>query len=788
MENKESDIRKVISLGDIVAVVIIIIGLVIAISLQEIAFRMIGVSVSILGAVALFMSISQKMQTVVAPAKFNAPKPEQEFKVTVKKDTSATRKTVEDFSDSFGADDEIIKNNTPKDEMVDEDSGFSIKQKYKIDEDKTNTSSEISPLISNSENINSENKNADDNFKFSDDFSGMRIVKKFKIDGKNESEQTIPAKNEIVQQPELISKPNLEPIINAEVDQNQQFDDLSDIEVATKESDLFANSINVEDSILSVIDDEKTEIIEVPAEIIHQIDSIPEHKPEEYVKMKIDVQLNNLTEIDPLLGDEPRKEFEYFLSKVLMIIRSITNTRTACFVLLANNNNELIIESYATNIPDYITKKARFPLGNDILSQIIKNGKPEILTEINPSAEIDLLPYYQFRSGTVSFIGVPVFYKDAAIGVLCADSDLPDAYDSLTVGFLGHFTKLIAAFVQSYTRKFDLLQAAKTLEAIAMFNSIVTKSKNGNENLAQSIVDSVSKIFEFKNIGVVGFNSVKNIWEIKALMPNNEKLIGFKLDLTNTLIGLTINQASPQYLLGKDIKNNIRVYKDEPAFTGDGFLTVPIVSSTGVYGAIYLETNVGYNLTDFDISILEVIGEQAGNAVERLQIVELFNNSMLYDLKIGILNSNAFYNRVTEEFARWKEFNQQISFAIFTLDKYQSVDREKYPVRYEMAQNSVISKIRKHLRLYDVIGQVGNSAYGVLFVGRDANNTRILLENYRNEIANTVLKSDNIKFTITLSIGLYSPEKNDTLENMIENAQAALQKAISKANNITIFA
>ncbi len=783
MENKESEIRKVISIGDIVAVIIIVIGLVIAISLEEIAFRMIGVSVSILGAVALFMSISQKMQSVVAPAKFNAPKPEQEFKVTIKKDTSATRKTVEDFSDSFGSDDEIIKNNQVE-EIDDVDSGFSITKKYKIDEDKSNP--EISNLIKKNDDIETVNKTPDEGFGFNDEFSGMRIVKKFKVENKEESTQKNPEININIDKNIKTVEEKTPEVKLIEIEKQPKTNDLSDLEKAAKESDLISETIGLQESLLPLIDETYNEEENIVPE--NTITEKPiEQKTEPCIKKKIDIQLNNLTEIDPLLGDEPRKEFEYFLSKVLMIIRSITNTRTACFVLLANNNKELILESYVTNIPDFITNKARFKLGNDIVSQIIKNGKPEILTEINPTAELDLLPYYQLRSGTVSFIGVPVFYKDAAIGVLCADSDLSDAYDSLTVGFLGHFTKLIAGFVQSYTRKFDLLQAAKTLEAISLFNAIATKTKNGSENLAQAIVDSVAKIFDYKNIGVVGFNSIKNIWEIKAIAPVNDKLIGLKVDLDNSLIGLTINQASPQYLNNSEIKNNIRIYKDEPAFIGEAFLAVPIMSSTGVYGAIYLETATGYLLTDFDISILEVIGEQAGNAVERLQIIELFNNSMLYDLKTGILNSNAFYQRVSEEFIRWQEFQQPISFAIFTLDKYQSVDKEKYPIRYEMAYNSVISKIKKHLKGFDVMGQVGSTAFGVLFIGRDANNTRILLENYRNEIANTVLKSDNIKFTITVSIGLYSPTKNDSLENMIENAQLAMQKAISKANNITIF-
>lgn len=778
MDNKNSDIKKVISVGDIFAVVIIVIGLVIAIFLEEIAFRMIGVSVSILGAVALFMSISQKMQSVIAQPKFNAPKPETEFKVTVKKDTSATRKTVEDFSETFKADEEIFKPQNTLEHENEEDLGFKIVKKT-VDNNLINEEkSEISSLIQNTEE-KVETMKVDDKFTFEDGMSGVKIIKKFKVD--NIEEKVVQNPEQVLKIEENITK------IERESKSNIEEDIVDNLDIAACNSDL-PNVIPGSQVELTFNDSKPIKSFNEEVKPKTQVIEPEKPKINNYKEKKIDLPLNTLIESDPLIGDEPRKEFEYFLSKILMIIRSITNTRTACFMLLSGDYKELILESYVTNIPDYITNKPRIPIANDILSQIITTGKPEILTEINPMAELDLLPYYKVKTGTVSFIGVPVFYKDAPIGVLCADSDTYDAYDSLTVGFLGHFTKLIAALVQSYTRKFDLLQTAKTLETISLFNSIALRSKTGNENLAQSIVDSVAKIFEHKTIGVVGFNNEKAYWEIKAINPHNDRLIGLKLDIANSLIGSTINQGNPLYLPASELKNHIRVYKDEPAFSGDSFVCVPIVSNSGVYGAIYIETKIGYNFTDFDINILEIIGEQAGNAVERLQLIELFNISMLNDIRLGILNSQALYNRAQEEFYRFADFGTQITFAMITLDRYNSIDREKYPHRYEIAFQNCVNKLKKHLRPYDIIGQISDNVIGVVIVGRDANNTRFAFETFRNEVANSVIKIDNSKLNITVSVGIYAPNKKDKFENMVENTEIALNKSIAKANSITIFA
>ena len=75
-----------------------------------------------------------------------------------------------------------------------------------------------------------------------------------------------------------------------------------------------------------------------------EIPALPE--PKRFTEKKIDLPISVFTETDQILGDEPRKEFEYFLSRILIIIRSITDSRTALFLLADYDNNEFIIEAF----------------------------------------------------------------------------------------------------------------------------------------------------------------------------------------------------------------------------------------------------------------------------------------------------------------------------------------------------------------------------------------------------------------------------------------------------------
>jgi len=241
---------------------------------------------------------------------------------------------------------------------------------------------------------------------------------------------------------------------------------------------------------------------------------------------------------------EPRKEFDHLLSRVLMVIRSVASARTAVFFWVNPDKNELVLESYISDASDaFSSNKRKYPISNDVVSQIATHGRPEILTEIQQSAELDLIPYYTQAAGTLSFIGVPVFFNNSVVGVLCADSTEIDAYDSITVGFLGHFTKLISGLVQSYTGKYDLFQSARTLEAINDFRSLVSNPHCRVQDICSALVESASRITEYFTLGVCNFDDARGGWHICDIRMADTSVINLKgvaIPLEGTLLGHTI--------------------------------------------------------------------------------------------------------------------------------------------------------------------------------------------------------------------------------------------------------
>ena len=167
MRKKKINLRKILIPTDGVPIVVIVIGLLIAIFLPDIAIKLIGGCVSILGAVALFMLISQRLNDIVeAGVRKGSPPPG--IKIKVVKGSDAIHKVVDGFDSSFGPDEssdsalDSNKKSARKDKKSDDSSIYE-------DDDRLQKESGLYKTTNNEPPINL-------GFEFDDGSSSMKIV------------------------------------------------------------------------------------------------------------------------------------------------------------------------------------------------------------------------------------------------------------------------------------------------------------------------------------------------------------------------------------------------------------------------------------------------------------------------------------------------------------------------------------------------------------------------------------------------------------------------------------
>ncbi len=487
--------------------------------------------------------------------------------------------------------------------------------------------------------------------------------------------------------------------------------------------------------------------------------------------------------------EEPRKEFDYLLSRVLMVIRSMMNARTAAFFWVNLEQDELVLETHITDAPDAFRQQRKYPLGLDMVSQIARSGRPEILTEIKPSAQSDLIPYYSHPAGTTSFVGVPVFLNHTVIGVLCADSTQDDAYDEITIGSLGHFTKLISGLTQSYTGKYDLLQSSRTLEALAHFRSLVNKPGVTMQMIASALAESSASIVESQTIGVVLFDRQNERWTLHHLnstKPEVERLTGQSINIDGSLVSKTIFRGSTICVSPVE-KGVCRYHAGEVPLDNGFFIAVPLKSTANCYGALFVEGHAS-QLTQRDIAILETIGEQTGIILEQIHFQKMLKKSALLDESTGLLNSAAFISRLDEELVRARDNKVPLVAVLVSIDRYNAIEHQLGQADKEEIFMHVLSLVRKVVRSYDALGRVDDNIIAVIMAGAKDNESQIWAERLRKEIAISVKEINKKRYTVTVSIGVAKAIADDNAESLLTNAGRAMELASAKTNNVVVFA
>ena len=714
----------------------VILGLLIAIFIDEVPIRLIGACVAILGGVGHYMIVSQKLSDSFDSHRVSSSIP-PEFRVTVIPGQGGKRMVFDGFEGTF--------DDTRTAEME-------KKRKKPL------------PAVQS------------------------RLFDKQPELSETPEEEPLTLKASVKAPPVI---PN-EPLTQEQIIESDDFTE--GIRFLRTETESPAGIMPIQD------DPSEPETLDMFAE--HDEAFVTEHQTEEYSdesypieeevpetshrRAILDVSLQDFMEEEIAIPTEPRKEFDHLLARVLMAIRSVIDARTAGYAWINHEKQQLVIESYVSEVMGTFTLQRKLPFGNDVITQIAMSGKPEILTDIHPSSELDLLNYYTAHAKTLSFIGVPVYFNGIVIGVLFADSDQQDAYDALSVGFLGHFTKLISGLVQSYTGKYDLLQSSRALDAITRFRSIISSSGNGMADLCSALLEAASEVVDFSTMGIGMFDYDQGMWTVFQVYyrnPEGDSMLGSHIDLELSLIGQTI--LTGQSTVVSDLDETImRISPGERPLQSGFFAALPLRSQSHNYGALFIEQQQGL-IPQQDLIILQMLAEQTGTIIEQLRFHEMFRSTALLDETRGIFNETAFMQRVHEETAKTKEYGYPLSLALLSMDRYNSFEHSEG--MKEALLLHVLKKIKGNVKDFDIIGEIDDATIAILLPGMPIDKAQMWGERVRKDIASAIADIEEKRLTVTISIGLAQASPYDKADTLSRNAQSALRLASEKTNAVVVF-
>ncbi|MEI8133635.1 MAG: GAF domain-containing protein [bacterium] len=498
---------------------------------------------------------------------------------------------------------------------------------------------------------------------------------------------------------------------------------------------------------------------------------------------------------------EPRKDFVLMLSELLELLREHTEAQSALFFWMNSRKQHLVLE--CASLDDfaykYLLEERRFPIENDAVSKTAVRGEPQLLQRIAPQAEYDLIPYYSDVIGVRSFASMPVFFGDSLVAVVAVDSLTEDQFSAETLRLLTEYSRLISGLVRNYIETYDLLSSARTLESARKLHQLSAvdfslhaprDAERTTEYILRMLSEAAGELVDWEWFATISFDVTQRAWGIHNLQAKaSESYIAPKtrIDLGESIIGKCLRTGKSQRidaLTQQSVRFSIE--EDRPKAVGHSFLVIPIRTAQKNYGALAIEHSESARFTDVDIEAVEHLTRSAASALEILSLSEIVHDRALTDILTGVLNKRGFEERLNEELARAKEFDEPLSVILFEID-----DMVQFAERFSQEDLDTIilalTGVLQYLKQpFDVLARVGQNTFAVLLIRMTDEEAYLWSEKVRQKIVSEVIALGRKSFSITTSIGLAGARRNSTTDDIFTCAKMALDKAKERGGNEVI--
>ncbi|HEY9166373.1 MAG TPA: GAF domain-containing protein [Candidatus Kryptonia bacterium] len=480
---------------------------------------------------------------------------------------------------------------------------------------------------------------------------------------------------------------------------------------------------------------------------------------------------------------EPRAEFHSILHKLLELVQEVLFANTTALFWVNRERQLLAVADKMTNSTVF-TKQLRLPIGNDVISRIALSGKPEIISEINPASETDVIPYYETPAGTKSLIGVPIFFRDDVIAVLVADSLTDEGFGRETVPLLGNFTRLFSAILRALTDKYDLAVIKAAFNSLKwLTNEMISK---GDVNaILNTIITAISDTVDAEFVSLVSQGDL-HTWTVSRIVKRSGSEYveeGCKVSLNDTLAGKAIRENRLLYMEDLSRVEEHRFNQNEPSGKGS-FVAIPITGLNNCFGVITVESLNPLKFSSLEVDGIKQLVNLGAFAAEVSTSNQLLDKFVVFDKVTATLNKKFFLERLEEEFGRVTDLGIRSALVLMGLDRVDDI-RNRFSVEgVDFIMSDIAETVRGWLKPYDAIGKISAHSFGIILEGFSQHEALAWGEKFRKNLATKVYPIGTRNYMATISVAVLNIDgKNDPSEIII-TAQKVLQRAHTSGGNI----
>ena len=205
------------------------------------------------------------------------------------------------------------------------------------------------------------------------------------------------------------------------------------------------------------------------------------------------------------------------------------------------------------------------------------------------------------------------------------------------------------------------------------------------------------------------------------------------------------------------------------------YLTVavfPLIKGEDVLGTISLYSATMREYSVDHIRLMEIVSQQASDAINNAIIYEEAKTSAMTDLLTGLLNARAFYSHCEQEFSTAARFNQQLTLLNMDIDGFKLINDTYGHQVGDRILIQVAQVLRRQFREANILTRYAGDEFLAILPSIDRRTAIALTERIQRSIEGFNYKlRDGKSISLGISIGSASfPEDGRTIEELMTQA------------------
>jgi GAF domain-containing protein len=476
------------------------------------------------------------------------------------------------------------------------------------------------------------------------------------------------------------------------------------------------------------------------------------------------------------------KIFDSFLSTVTPLIKVTLVAESVVLLLVNFTKKQFYIRFRVTDFEDQFLRENFIDLDKGLPALVFKN-KSSLIENQLPDSE-NLVPYYsQKEAPAKSFLGVPVYYKQQVVGVLCADNSAEESFSKDDLKILTMFAQLIKLQLVSSNKLYEYETENWIGKVLYDFSKEMMQFETSDE-LWKFLGGFLKKVFGADRVIIS-----KRIDETRARLSYiNQSTpaikIGYEFPLNEGIIGWVFRKN--QSLMVDDFaeKENYvpRFHLQEtPNPQYRSFLSVPVSNNGNVRATISLESFRSNQFKDQSKKIMETLAYQIASFLEKIDIIERLNEQNIFDANTGLGNNKALQRELDHEIKRSREFDKCFSLILFKLNLHKKEPSEgiddKLVTEFLTFTLPLLPKSSNFFRLK-------SDTVAMVLAEKLLREVLPIIQNVCERVNLKKVWVDGLVEDFNINCGLVQfPEMGDNPRELIEKAHQATAKAGEKGPN-----